>query len=418
VDVSQAGEEESVIITVACHLKPSIRDLLVRLFREEVYRRTNFIEFPPQADFRLASEGWTLTNEVVEAPTEEPRPFDPDSIKPEDFIIRPKPVKLLVACHPLDKDAMRVGETDNYAKIQWQLAVPRVHTFTMPDGTQETRAGIIAHKDTMLASFKNGKSKCIGMWATGFAPLPGATIDMVGFEYSTSEHEFNYLTEALLSGDKPLIKSYKHFYNDVRQGRMYLELNNGMSYGVRSWKNKDQLRGGQITGYLFNEIYQLPGLEVYTGNAQNLRVERGFSTFTSTPDRPWVKVLHKMGHGNNPDWHCVCDNNAAVNPFSFDLTGLMADLPDWETLAQFAPGLLLICRNSGLQPGALMSREKFLISWLGRMGGFVGRVYNFDKAALTCWPNTHPHLFKPSIVRDWNEQANEVEDLQLTSALN
>lgn len=369
-----------------------------------VYRHWNFTEFPPQAEFRLATEGWQLTNQVVEAPPTLPPVYDLSKVSPTDYAITPKPVRVMVPALYNTPESFRVGETDNYARYEWRLAQPRRHAVQHADGVLSVDDGVIAHRASMLASFKNGKSKEIGMWATGFACLPGATIDMVGLEYGTSEHEFDYLCEALLSGSKPLIKKYKHYYNDVRAGRMYLELLNGCSFGVRSYKNKDALRGGQITCYIFNEIYQLPGLEVYTGHAQNLRAERGFAAFTSTPDRPWVKVLHTLGHGKNPDWHCVCDNNAYVNPFTFDITSLMADLPDWETLAEHAPGLLMMAQQTGIEPGRLMSREKFKISWLGQMGGFVGRVYSFARGNVICTPGSHPHVWKPKVAEEWASQ--------------
>lgn len=358
-----------------------------------MYRRLGFVEFPPQASFRLATEGYELTSQVVEAPKDEGKPLNPANIDPKDYILKPTPVKLLVPCPMDDVDGFEVGETGNYAKYQWQLAVPRLGT------------GVVAHKSSMLAAFKNGKSKAVGMWDVGFAFLPGAVVDMVGLEYATSEHEFSYLAEALLSGENPIVKKerVKHYHNSVRTGNMLLEIENGCTYTVSSWNNKERMRGGQRTAYNFNEIYQLPGLDSYTGTAQNLRVEKGFATFSSTPDRPWVKVLHKMGHGRHPDWHCVCDNDAYVNPVSFDLSGMMADLPDWETLQEFAPHLLPIAQATKLEPGALMSREKFKISWLGVVGGFAGRVYNFNKEAIIYTPLTAPQMFKPKVFKDLKE---------------
>jgi len=385
---------------------------MVRQFRADIYKRVGFVEFPPQAAFRLASEGWELTNKVVEAPEWEEPPYDPKITDPAHYLIKPKPVRLLVPCLPEDPDAQRIAETDNFAKEEWRLAVPREFSYLDRQGIPVVNAGVIAHKVSLLASFKMGKSRNIGMWASGFACLPGATIEMVGLEYATSQHEFEYLCETLLSGTNPIIKKWKHRYNDVRAGRMYLELLNGCSFSVKSWQNKDLMRGAQLTTYIFNEVYQLPGLEAYTGHAQNLRVEKGFAVFTSTPDKPWVKVLHTMGHGHNPDWHCVCDNNAFVNPFSFDLTGLMADLPDWATLREFAPGLMAMAEASGLQPGALMSKEKFMISWLGRVGGFVGRVYSFSREAITCNPGTHPKIWKPSVVTAWEDRQAYLQEVR------
>lgn len=394
-----------------CTLPPSTRDVLVRLFRAEVYRRTGFVEFPHQAEFRLATEGMALTAQVAEAPLGAQKPIDPLKTKPEDYALQDTPVQLLVSCERSHPDAFEIGETGNYGRHEWRLATPRTHVLMTDEGPQLLK-GVIAHRASDLASFKAGKSKSIGMWATGFACLPGACIDMLGLTYETSAHEFTYLTDALLTGEKPIIKKYKHFYNDVRGGRMWLELNNNCSFGVRSWKNKDALRGGQITCYIFNEIYQLPGFHVYTGHAQNLRAEKGYAVFTSTPDEPWVKVLHTMAHGANPEWHCSCESNAYVNPFTFDLNAFMTDVPDWDTIKEFAPGLLTICKKSGLQPGGLMSQEKFKISWLGQMGGYVGRVYNFVRDAVTCNPYTHAHIFKASVVKAWQEQEQTLERLR------
>lgn len=397
-----------------CHLRPSIRDVLVRLFRAEVYRRVGFVEFEHQAEFRLATEGMTLTQQAVPEPDIEPKPFDPDKIRPEDYQLKATPVKVMVPCEKGYKEGFEVGETGNYARYEWRMAEPRQHIWVTGEGVHVER-GVIAHKGSDLASFKAGKSKNIGLWATGFACLPGATIDMLGLTYETSEHEYHYLCEALMSGSKPIVKKPKHHYDDVRQGRMYLELQNDCSFGVRSWKNKDALRGGQITCYIFNEIYQLPGLQVYTGHAQNLRAERGYVAFTSTPDRPWVKVLHQMGHGKHPDWHCSCGTNAHCNPYTFDLASFMSDVPDWDVIREHAPSLLAMCERSGLQPGALMSKEKFLISWLGQLGGFVGAVYSFNRQAMTCYPHTHPHIYKPKVVAKWAVRQKQLESLSADS---
>ena len=379
---------------MACNLAPSERDLLVRLFRRQVYEHTGFVEFTHQAEMRLATEGLELTSQAVDAP---PKSL---SLNPKaDHRLKDIPVQMLQICQKSDPGAFSVGETGNWARVEWRLA--------------KVRKQGIAHQATDLQQFKAGKSKGVGMWATGFACLPGATIDMIGLEYSTSEHEFDYLCEALLSGTTPVVakSQVKHYHNDVRQGRMYLELRNGCSYAVRSYKNKDTLRGGQITAYIFNEIYQLPGLEVYTGNAQNLRAEKGFSYFTSTPDRPWVKVLHTLGHGRNPDWHCTCEGGAFINPLTFSLPAFMQDAPDWETIAEFAPDMLRMARQSGLEPGSLMSREKFKIAWLGKLGGFAGSVYAINKAKQEVDPGSFPQIFKRPVVEAWKDRSAYLEAL-------
>lgn len=380
---------------MACHLPPSQRDILVRLWRRYIYGVTGYVEFPHQADWRLATEGMQLTDIVLDD-REEPPPsftFDPRN----DYTLAPEAVKVMVPCLPWERGAFAVGETGNFAKYEWRAAVPR------PGGP--------AHKASDMSSFKGGKSKSAGMWATGFSCLPGGTVELIGNEYINSEHEFTYLTEALLSGKRAPVKKYKHLYNDVKAGRMFLELENGMSYEAKSWSNKGSLRGGQITAYLYNEAYQLPGLEVYTGQSQNLRVEKGFAGFTTTPDKPWVKILHTMGHGRNPDWHCVCGNTAYINPYAFDLNGFMDDLPDWDTLKENAPELMELAESSGRQPGALMSREKFLISWLGQLGGFVGRVYSFKRQSIVFTPTTHPSLWKSLAGKEWVAQQRQLDAL-------
>lgn len=392
---------------MACHLPPSVRDILVRLFRADVYRRAGFTEFPHQAALRLATEGLELTPEIVEAPPESEQRKSLVYQECNDYRLGPTPVQVLLPCLSTDTGAFRVQETDNFAKLQWQLAIPRRAVVR-----KVPQEGVIAHQATDMSAFKGGKSKGVGLWAAGFACLPGATVEMVGIEYSTSEHEFNYLLEALLSGRDAPVKKYKHLSNDVRMGRMYLELLNGCSYAARSWTNKDTLRGGQMTAYLYNEAYQLPGLEVYTGLSQNLRRERGFALFTTTPDRPWVKVLHTMGHGRNPDWFCVCGSTGYVNPFVFDLTAFMANAPDWQTIMEHAPELLPFCLESGLEPGRLMSKEKFLISDLGKMGEFVGRVYSFQEGSMVSTPTTHPQIWKPSVVAHWTRTQQVIQALR------
>jgi hypothetical protein len=252
------------------------------------------------------------------------------------------------------------------------------------------------------------------MWDTGFACLPGAIVDLLGIEYKTSEHEFNYLTEALLGGESPIIKksSVKAFRNNVRSGDMILELTNGCKFQALSYEQKDTWRGAQVTVYNFNEAYQFPGLEAYTGIQQNLRTERGFATFTTTPDQPWVQKLHELGHGKNPLWHCVCGSTSYINPYSFDLNGFMTDAPDWETLHKHCPQLVKMCEQSGLQPGRLMSREKFLISWLGLLGQFVGRVYQFQQGGLVFNPLNTPFLWTKKTQDAWLERERHLAALR------
>jgi hypothetical protein len=78
-----------------------------------------------------------------------------------------------------------------------------------------------------------------------------------------------------------------------------------------------------------------------------------------------------MGHGFDPEWHCTCSVGAEVNPFTFDATAKRRD-------------------------ANLMTREKFEIHYNGRMGDFVGRVFNFSRGERTFDAITHPWLFNTS----------------------
>jgi hypothetical protein len=99
---------------------------------------------------------------------------------------------------------------------------------------------------------------------------------------------------------------------------MFLELQNGSRFEAKSWERKDSLKGKEIDAYLYCEAYQLPGIECFTSFSQNLRARRGYAYFATTPDRPWIKQLHELGHGNDPEWHCTCSVGAEVNPYTFD----------------------------------------------------------------------------------------------------
>lgn len=129
-------------------------------------------------------------------------------------------------------------------------------------------------------------------------------------------------------------------------------------------------------GYLSHncEAYMLPGIECYTGVAQNLRARKGYALFATTPDRPWVGELHERGHGALPDWHCTCSVPASVNPFTFDQAAMDRDDPDL---------------------GGLMTKERFAIAYLGRLGDYVGRVFNFQRgdSSYLFTPEKHPQLW-------------------------
>jgi hypothetical protein len=222
-----------------------------------------------------------------------------------------------------------------------------------------------------LGAFKIGKSFGAALWASGFAAVPGARINLVGLEYDICEPEFSYLCEFLLS-ERGMGLKYDTMANNSRNGKMYLDFPNGASFVCRSWERKDTLKGKEIDAYIYCEAYQLPGIECFTSFSQNLRARRGYAYFATTPDRPWIKQLHEMGHGFDPEWHCTCSIGAEVNPYTFDQTAKTRD-------------------------AHLMTREKFEIHYNGRMGNFVGRVFSFTRGERTIDASSHPDLFPEGV---------------------
>lgn len=218
-----------------------------------------------------------------------------------------------------------------------------------------------------LGAFKVGKSFGSGLWAAGFGCLPNRRISLVGLEYDICEPEFSYLIEFLLS-ERGMGMKAKHVTNRPRSGDMFLELDNGTRYEARSWERKDSLKGKEIDAYVYCEAYQLPGIECFTSFSQNLRARRGFAVFPTTPDRPWVKQLHDLGHGADPEFACVCSVGAESNPFTFDARAKERDK-------------------------ALMTREKYAIHYEGKLGDFVGRVFNYQRGDRQFTAGSHPELF-------------------------
>lgn len=212
--------------------------------------------FPHQAEWILASEGWVLTDQA-------PTPDAPQTlVMLEDESVEPR------------------------------LLIPR------PGGA--------AHNLVDLAGFKGGKSKSLAMFIAGFAGVPGAGVDIIGLEYDTSEPEFNYLIEFLLSERGMGLTATSH-RNNKKDGAMWLTLENGAHFEVKSYRasrKSETMKGKTRDCYIFTEAYQLPGLHVYSHVSQNLRERDGFAAFATTPDRAWVRELHDKGHGKDPFWHC------------------------------------------------------------------------------------------------------------------
>lgn len=330
-------------MSIATTLSPAAiakRHALTAQFRRAVAERYHVTLFPHQAEWQLATEGWVLTD------------LPPIEGQASTTVCVPKDQR------PANSTMLRsyqVGGND-VCDIA-RLILPR------PSG--------IAHHAADLAAYKAGKSFGLAHWASGFAIHPNARVQFIGLEYGTSEPEFNYLLEFLLS-DRGMGMKYAVMQNDKRGGRMRLKLAHGAQYEVRSWNQKESLKGDQVDAYIYCECYQLPGLECYTSVAQNLRQRQGFATFGTTADRPWVSILHEMGHGKDPDWHCTCGVHGRVNPFTYDAKAEARDDPE---------------------RGGLMTRERYAIAWQGLLGSYVGRVYDYQRGQKQFTPTSHPELF-------------------------
>lgn len=227
------------------------------------------------------------------------------------------------------------------------------------------RARVIAD----LGAFKSGKSFGTGLWAAGFGAINDARVSLVGNEYSMTEPEFNYIAEFLLSESGMGLK-YNSYINRPRQGDLFLELRNGARFEAKSWERKDALKGKEMDCYVFCEAYQLPGLECFTDVRQNLVARDGFAIFPTTPDRPWVKELHDKGHGAEafPQWECFCGVPRKENPFTYS-------------------------EAQEIQDRDLLTSEKFEIAHHGRLGEFVGRVFQYARGDKQFTATSHPTLF-------------------------
>lgn len=300
---------------MAARIPNDLRDQLISAFRERLCETLGVAPFLHQRQVWLASDGLELTDEE----------------SPEGYTVRLE-----------DGSVARIG------------ARPRA----------QGRARFLAD----LGAFKIGKSYGAALWGSGFAAVPSAKVSLVGLEYNICEPEFSYICEFLLSQGGMNLK-YKSFTNRPRQGDMYLELQNGAVFECRSWERKESLKGKENDAYIYCEAYQLPGIECFTSFSQNLRARRGYAYFATTPDRPWIKQLHELGHGADPEWHCTCSVGAEANPYTFDAVAKKRD-------------------------ASLMTKEKYEIHYNGQMGDFVGRVFNFSRGQRTFDDSSHGFLFR------------------------
>ena len=245
-----------------------IRDAVVTAFRRQICQKMHIIPFTHQLEYWCASDGLTLTSNIVE-------------------------------------EGGLEAQLPNKSIVQLQT-VPR----------EGGRAKVIAD----LGAFKVGKSFGSALWVSGFGMVPGARVQLIGLEYDICEPEFSYLCEFLLSEAGMGIKP-DSLQNRPRDGRMWLDLPNGARFEAKSWERKDTLKGKEIDCYLYCEAYMLPGLDCYTSFSQNLRARDGYAVFPTTPDRPWVKDLHDNAHSGKEEfrkWHCTCGVASEVNPHTFD----------------------------------------------------------------------------------------------------
>jgi len=300
---------------------PDLRDRLITEFRRFLCDQIGFVPFEHQADWWVTTDGYALSQQVTA----------PDDTRPSIKICLPT------------------------GTIEHRLLVPRKHG----------RAKVVAE----LGAYKSGKSAGAGLWGAAFAAVPNALVYLVGNEYDMTAPEFDYILEALCS-ERGLNQKYKSLQNRPKDGRLWLEMENGARFEARSWERSESLKGKEVDAYIYCEAYQLPGIECFTSVSQNLRVRQGYAVFPTTPDRPWVGVFHDNGHGHEdfPEWVCKCAVPATVNPYSFDQKAMDRD------------------RH-------LLTREKFSIAYLGKLGDFVGRVYNYQRGDRLFTPRSHPHLW-------------------------
>jgi hypothetical protein len=301
---------------------PALRDRLMTEFRRFLCAKTDFVPFEHQAAWWVTTDGYMLTTQVA----------DPDSDDPQITVRLP--------------DGTCVH----------RLLVRRPHG----------RAKVVAE----LGAYKSGKSAGAGLWGAAFAAIPNALVYLVGNEYDMCAPEFDYLLDALCS-ERGLNQTPKSLQNRPKDGRLWLELENGARFEARSWERSESLKGKEVDAYIYCEAYQLPGIECFTSVAQNLRVRQGYAVFPTTPDRPWVQIFHDHGHDHPdfPTWVCHCGVPATVNPYSFDQAAMDRD-------------------------EHLLTREQFSIAYLGKLGEYVGRVYHYRRGERQLTTGTHPRLWK------------------------
>lgn len=184
---------------MAPQLPLDLRDKLITAFRYKIAEKYGVVPFPHQAAWWAASDGAILLDTVAE-------------------------------------DGMEVKIGPEKGDVEKRALFPR------PGG----RARVIAD----LGAFKIGKSFSSALWVAAFAAIPGARVQLVGVEYDIVEPEFSYLLEFLCS-DRGMGITPANMQNRPRDGRMWLEFDNGARFEAKSWERKDSMKGKEIDCYLY-----------------------------------------------------------------------------------------------------------------------------------------------------------------------
>ncbi len=342
------------------------RDRLAPLFREQLLDITRKRPFPHQAAFWASLDGWLLTDKVVEQ-------YDLPTLDLDPYFEARSPIPHGTT----DVFVWSADEADPQYRIERRELTPRT------DGNARFAAD--------LASYKGGKSWQGGLVLAADLMVPGTEWDIIGMQYTICEPEFNYVADLLLGDDglnlpvkgrdgfngrMPDGSPYPSLWcttyqNSVGVGRMKIALSNGSCLEAKSWESGEGLKGKERAGYLYAEAYQFGNIKPFATLKQNLQACDGKAIFATTPDDPWVDVLREMGESEmrqHRKWFCIGNVAREENPYTFDADEKEAD-------------------------ASIMTREQHAIAWEGRLGTYVGSVFEYTRDQRIFTPQTHPDLF-------------------------
>ncbi len=311
------------------------RDVVAQQTRYLICDRWGFVPFDHQADTWAAADGLELSGEREKASTllecwtsdghesdMEPRSGYPSALKFGDgslwWLLQDKDKRIY------------------YEKLQKRL---------------QGVARVLA----LLASFKAGKSAGIALYAASFGTVDGFICDFIGLQYDTSEPEFIFVRDFLLT-ERGLNLKVSRYANTRGDVEIVLQ-DSQATYRSRSFKEAEALEGKERDMYVFVESYQTGGLRPFDELSQNLGARDGIALFPSTRKRPNVEVLHQRGHTSSPEFdhfHCTCDVDRIENPYAHDAR------------ARAAAKLT-------------MTRERYAVAWEGKRGTYLGSVYEYTQ---------------------------------------